>query len=215
MTALALTITPEGLAAAINVANTGTAALEITEIGLLSGPSTEIKRVTAFGGDVVADNIIHVTLTDETTDTYTLVGFRLYTNTGLVFAYYLQAEPILDKAADALALLAADIVLTTVPPGTVTIGGAGFRYPPATYTTLGVVELATQAEVDAGLDPDRVVTPATLRGSTATTARPGVVELATQPEVNAGIDTQRAVTPATLAERIKPTPALRYFYAQI
>lgn len=215
MTALALTITPEGIAAAVNVANMGLAPLDITEIGLLSGPATEIKRVSTFGGDVVADNIIHVTITDETADTYTLKGFRLYTSTGIIFAYYSQATPILDKTADALTLLAADIVLTSVPPGTVTIGGAGFSYPPATTERLGVVEIATQAEVNAGTDTERVITPATLAGRTASTTRTGVVELATGPETQAGIDAGRAVTPASLAYSFTVQRSMRYYIAQI
>lgn len=215
MTALALTITPEGIAAAVNVANMGLAPLDITEIGLLSGPSTEIKRISTFGGDVVADNIIHVTITDETADTYTLKGFRLYTSTGIIFAYYIQATPILDKTADALTLLAADIVLTSVPPGTVTIGGAGFSYPPATTERLGVVEIATQAEVNAGTDTERVVTPATLAGRTATTTRAGIVELATLNETLAGTDTERAVVPAYLASLLISQRGVQYFFGQL
>lgn len=41
----------------------------------------------------------------------------------------------------------------------------GASVAPATETTQGIVELATQAEVDAGADTTRVVTPATLVGS--------------------------------------------------
>lgn len=162
MSALSITITPEGIAAAVNAANNGLAPLNITEIGLLSDSSTEVKRITAFGGDVVADNIIHVTLIDDTLDTYPLVGFRLYTDTGIVFGQYIQAAPIIDKTADGIALLSADIVLTSVPPGSVTIGAAGFAYPPATENRKGVLEIATQSEVDAGTDHERAVTPATL-----------------------------------------------------
>lgn len=162
MSALPITLTPEGIAAAVNAANTGLAPIDITEIGLLSSPTTEHKRINTFGGDVVADNIIHVTLIDDTPDTYPLVGFRLYTDTGIVFGHYLQATPIIDKTAEGIALLSADIVLTSVPPGSVTIGGAGFSYPPATETRKGVLEIATQAEVDAGIDHERAVTPATL-----------------------------------------------------
>ena len=75
----------------------------------------------------------------------------------------------------------------------------------ATTTQKGVAELATQAEVDAGSDAERIVTPSTLANSShlaqATTGALGRVELATQAEVAAGSDTQRAVTPATLAGR--------------
>jgi len=73
------------------------------------------------------------------------------------------------------------------------------RTGPASVTSLGVVEIATQQEVNAGSDDTRVVTPATLAGLTATTGRKGIIQIATQPEVAAGADYSKAVTPGTLA----------------
>ena len=72
----------------------------------------------------------------------------------------------------------------------------------ATETVSGIVELATQVEVDAGTDPDRVVTAATLTnfsglgagGAPASTTVAGIVELATIAETNTGTDTTRALT---------------------
>lgn len=71
--------------------------------------------------------------------------------------------------------------------------------PAATATASGAVELATNAETQAGTDATRAVTPAGLASLTATTTRDGIVELATNAEVQAGTDTTRAVTPAALA----------------
>jgi hypothetical protein len=68
----------------------------------------------------------------------------------------------------------------------------------ATDTATGVVELATDAEVQTGTDNSRAVTPASLTARTATTSRTGVVELATTAEVQTGSDADRAVTPATM-----------------
>jgi hypothetical protein len=71
----------------------------------------------------------------------------------------------------------------------------------ASTTVKGIIEIATQAEVDAGTDNTKAVTPKTLpsgAGSASTTAK-GVIEIATQAEVDAGTDTVRAVTPKTLA----------------
>jgi len=70
---------------------------------------------------------------------------------------------------------------------------------PATDSQRGFVELATDAEVQAGADTGRVVTPAGLASLTATIARRGLVELATNTETVTGTDTERAVTPAGLA----------------
>lgn len=49
--------------------------------------------------------------------------------------------------------------------GNVVWGSFGTTAPPASESTAGVSELATQAEVNAGTDPVRVVTVATLAGS--------------------------------------------------
>lgn len=77
----------------------------------------------------------------------------------------------------------------------------------ASETAPGIVELATQAEVNAGTDTIRAVTPATLVSyvsnqsqatpqATETTA--GKAEIATQAETNAGTDDSRIVTPLKL-----------------
>lgn len=76
----------------------------------------------------------------------------------------------------------------------------------ATELARGVVELATTAEVQAGTDTTRVVTPAGLAARTATATRAGVVELATTAEAAAGTDTVRAVTPQGLVEWHKAAP---------
>jgi len=76
--------------------------------------------------------------------------------------------------------------------------------PDASTTVKGRIELATQAEVDAGTDTVRAVTPATLKQYVATaspapadasTTVKGVIQLATAAEVLAGTDALKAVTP--------------------
>jgi len=208
MTALALTITTAGLAAAVNAANTGLGPIVITQVALGSSTYTptasqtalaaEVKRINTFGADVVADNTLHVTITDTSADTYTMGEVGLYTNTGVLFAVYSQATPILEKGAEQLVLLSADILLTSVPPGSVTIGDTEFMLPPATTERQGIVELATGAEVAAGTDSARAVTPAALLSRTATDTRIGLVELATGAEALAGEDATRAVTPSAM-----------------
>lgn len=71
----------------------------------------------------------------------------------------------------------------------------------ATESVRGIVELATAAEVLAGTDTERAVTPAGLEGKTATDARKGIIELATSAETQTGTDAERAVTPAGLTAR--------------
>ena len=97
----------------------------------------------------------------------------------------------------------------------------------ASTTVRGLIELATQSEVNTGTDNVRAVVPSTLAArlaalraaieawangrftttggtnvvNSSTIAR-GIIELATQAEVNTGTDNVRAVTPATLASRL-------------
>lgn len=61
--------------------------------------------------------------------------------------------------------------------------------PVASTTARGAVELATDAEAQAGTDTERAVTPASLASRTATTTRTGVVELATSAEMATGSST--------------------------
>ena len=69
----------------------------------------------------------------------------------------------------------------------------------ATTEVLGVVSLATEAEVIAGTNNTKAVTPASLPN--ATTAARGLTTLATNAETQAGTVSNKAVTPAALASR--------------
>ncbi len=71
----------------------------------------------------------------------------------------------------------------------------------ATTAYQGVIELATQTEVNTGSDTTRAVVPSTLAGRTATETRSGLAELATQAEADAGTDDARIVTPLKLQKK--------------
>lgn len=168
--ALTVTITNAGRAELINAQNTGTNAAVINSIGvssvhaagdlkLLTALPNERKRLTTFGGEVVADDVIHVTINDTTADTYALRAFGLYFESGTLFAVCSSAEPIMEKAAAAMLLQAVDITLTTLDTASIEFGGTGFTNPPATIERMGVVELATAEETLAATDATRAVTP--------------------------------------------------------
>lgn len=81
--------------------------------------------------------------------------------------------------------------------------------PPASETVAGIMELATQAETNAGTDDLRAVTPLKLETrlssvlpSSATESVEGLVELATQAETDAGTNDTRAITPLKLENRL-------------
>lgn len=68
----------------------------------------------------------------------------------------------------------------------------------ATTSVLGLVQLATSAEVNTGTDSSKVVTPATLSARTATESRSGLAEIATDAEVTSGTDDDKIITPLKL-----------------
>lgn len=209
MPALSFILTTAGKNAIINANNTGTNPVVIDRVAIGSASwtptaaatalNTEIKKISAIGGGAVANDTIHVTATDSTSDVYTVKEIGLYTSGNVLLAIYSQADPIITKGAGTVALIAADLVITGIPAGSVTVGDATFDYPQATETVKGVAEIATTAEAQAGTDNERIITPAKLQTVTATETRRGVIELATSAEVIAGTDTERAVTPAGLS----------------
>ncbi|PCE31145.1 phage tail protein [Burkholderia ubonensis] len=178
-------ITDAGRAALVAPGNGGTSAHQVTAIGLANAPfvadkgltklPNELKRITTFGGANIAPDTIHATLKDDTADQYSLYGFGLYLENGVLLAAYGQATPIMEKSPAALLLLSTDLQFATIDATQLVFGDASFLNPPATTERQGVVELATQAEVDAGADDTRAVTPktaatryASLAGSTFT-----------------------------------------------
>ncbi|MXN77206.1 phage tail protein [Burkholderia sp. 4701] len=164
-------ITDAGRAALVAPGNGGTSAHQVMEIGLANAPfvadkglvklPNELKRITTFGGANIAPDTIHATLKDDTADQYSLYGFGLYLENGVLLAAYGQATPIMEKSPAALLLLSTDMQFATIDATQLVFGDASFLNPPATTERQGVVELATQAEVNAGADDTRVLTPKT------------------------------------------------------
>ncbi|WP_186128483.1 phage tail protein [Burkholderia gladioli] len=162
-------ITDAGRAALVAQGNTGTTARKVVSIGLatasfafdrgLQALPNERKRVTTFGGDNVAPDTIHVVIQDDTNDQYSLFGFGLYLDNGVLFGVYVQDTAIMEKSPSAILLLAADAVFASIDASQLQFGSTSFLNPPATTIRQGVVELATQDEVKAGTDDVRAVTP--------------------------------------------------------
>ena len=189
-----IVITSAGLAEIINAEHNGTAPVLIKSIGYGTGQykatasqtklQKEFKRLTSLSGGAVGDQTIHITSLDSSADSYTVYEIGLFTDKGTLFAVYSQTIPILQKASQSQSLLAVDIIASAFDATSIVFGDTNFHNPPATTSTVGVVELATDAEVSAGTDASRVVTPS--------------IKLATQAEVAAGKDNSKAITPLTL-----------------
>ncbi|KVC82460.1 hypothetical protein WI76_09080 [Burkholderia ubonensis] len=164
-------ITDAGRAALVAAGNTGTVARRVVEIGIgtaafafdkgMTALPNERKRVTTFGGENVAPDTVHVVIQDDSDDQYSMYAYGLYLDNGVLFGIYVQSTPILEKSPAAMLLLASDIVFASIDAAQLQFGPATFLNPPATIERKGVIELATQAEVDDGADDTRAVTPKT------------------------------------------------------
>lgn len=163
-------VTDAGRAALVNAQNTGTAPVTIAQVGIsptviAATPATaalpgEIKRIGGVPGLVVADDTIHINVSDHSLDVYSAHSLALYLADGTLFAAYGQAAAIIEKTAASIGLISIDIVFADISAALITFGDAEFTNPPATTEVLGVVELATQAEADAGNDTTRALVPA-------------------------------------------------------
>lgn len=181
MSAIQLIITDAGLAA---IASAGTLGpVTIAQVGIGSGswsspPPTSttallspVKLLTPAGSSTPSPGRIHITTTDYTADAYTVREIGLYDSHGVLFAIGGGTSEFLVKTADAISMLAVDVDISNAPVGTVVIGDASFEYPPASESTPGVAAIATTAEVNAGTDDTKIVTPLKLANLTTVYVR--------------------------------------------
>lgn len=173
---LTLVVTDAGRAALVNAQNTGTDPVLVAKVGLTATAFTasaataalpgELKQLTTFAGGAVAADTIHVSIRDDSTDTYSLRGFALYLADGTLFASYGQADPIGEKSAQSMLLLALDVIFADIDATALSFGDTNFLLPAATTEQQGIIELATEAEAETGTDATRAMTPATHKGAT-------------------------------------------------
>jgi hypothetical protein len=205
----ALYITDAGRAAMIDPVGGGTRAVTIAQAGFtqadfVAAPTLEVlpgefKRVATVAGEAVAPDTVHLTLRDDSADTYALRGFALYLSDGTLFAVHGQSDTILEKTPFTSFFLAFDWTLAASDAAAITFGDTSFLNPPATQTVAGVLELASLAEALAGLVADKAITPATMgqtlagyvrmselgaAGGVATLGEDGKLALAQRPPID-------------------------------
>src|SRR4051794_34424510 len=106
-----ITVTTAGHNALVNAQNTGTLPVLVSQIGVtatafapgvaMTALPGELKRLTTFAGQAVADDTVHVSIRDDSADAYSLRGFGLYLADGTLFAVYGQSGVILEKSPQA------------------------------------------------------------------------------------------------------------------
>lgn len=167
-----LVITEAGKQALVNATQTGTAQLTLSTIAVGSGQYTpdaeqtalqhEIKRLPIIQASAVEDHVIHVAFQDDSTDSYNAYEVGVFTSDGVLFAVYSSDQLLISKSANTSCLLTVDMIIDDLDVHDISFGSIEFAMGQATTANAGTVEIATQAEVDAGEDEYRVVTPATL-----------------------------------------------------
>jgi hypothetical protein len=184
---LPITITREGLTALIDAQAGTTNAVRVAELGLTATPFVaaptltalpgEFKRLSTIAGEAVSESVLHMVATDDAVETYTVTGIGLFLDNGDLFGVYSQdvaGGALFEKSEVATFLFAVDITFEAGFAALVEFGDTNFLYPPATQLRKGVAYLATSAEVAAGLDGEKIVTPATLHDNFVPLAQKGV-----------------------------------------
>ena len=230
MSKLALTITQAGHSRFTAAQVDDDIDLSISAVGLsdrafvaaptLTALPGEFRRVSTISGEAMGDNVVHMIVRDAERIAYRVRGFGLFLADGTLFATYAQDEALFEKAVLSDMHLAIDIAFPTGNVEQLTFGDTNFLNPPATTGTRGVIQLATQEEVDTGEDGERAVTPRTLAqrlavfagllgrritgaglasgGGDLTADRTITVEAASPAEADAGALASKALTPASI-----------------
>jgi hypothetical protein len=169
MSALIIVVTDAGRAAQVNADHDGTLPVRVASIGVTAiafSPSKtqltipgEIKRLATIKGGAVAPDTLHVTIRDDSTDTYSVRGIGFYLADGTLFAVYGQTDVLLEKSSQATMLLAGDVQFADILAASLSFGDTDFQLSAATTEIQGIVELATDAETIAGTDTQRAVVP--------------------------------------------------------
>ena len=170
--AFELIITDAGKQALVNATQTGTRQLELSYIGVGTGQYTpsadqvalqnEVKRLAIIQASATDDHTIHVAYQDDSADSYNVYELGVYTASNVLFAVYSSSNLLISKAANSSCLLAVDVAIDDLNTANITFGDISFANGAATTENAGVVELATNAEAEAGTDEQRAVPPAGL-----------------------------------------------------
>ena len=161
----------------------------------LAAIESDITTVAGIAADVTTAANIAADISTVATNVADITNFSD------VYLGPKAADPVIRN--DGSALQAGDIYFNTVSNSMKHYNGAAWAaitsYVTATATVEGVVELATQAEVDTGTDTSRAVTPETLEGKlpnhdSIVVDGDGIVTVTTQPAFLATASLQSDVT---------------------
>ena len=130
---LSIKITKAGKEAAFNVSNTGLE-LEISHISFgdvgwtpvnedeATSLKNEILRVPISSGEKIGTSQIHLNAIADSNDNFTIREVGFFLNDGTLFGVYSsEAQALAYKTAGTELVLAFDLILTTLPPDSVSV----------------------------------------------------------------------------------------------
>ena len=218
-----------GLTPVVSVDAASTSAAGVVQLYDALDSSSTTLALTANQGKILQEQIDALNVSNNLTFAATLdasTGLLLTVSTAGSAAGFVSGQAMPSAAAgNAEYFVIVEIGGTYTPPGgspTLTHQGdwflssgtawdfldIGYNASYASETVPGLIELATNAEVQTGTDATRAVTPAGLQSKVASDTAIGLVELATDAETQAGTDATLAVTPAGLQSKVASTTAL-------
>lgn len=169
MEALSMIITDAGRAEHLNAQQNGTEAITLTHFAFGKGTETsspqqtelqsEFKRIEAMSGQPVDEHTINITVQDVSGDEYTFSEFGIFTDKGTLYAVYSAESDIMGKYAASALNMGINIYLGTLDAASVSFGDLILSNPPAREDVQGVVQLATQAQAEEGIDDFTAMTP--------------------------------------------------------
>lgn len=113
-----------------------------TPDGTAADLQMSIKTIADIHGANVGDDVIHVTIIDDSVDAYDVNEVGLYFPNGQLFAVASSSNYIIRKVSSTAIRIYFDISIADLGQAEITFGGVVLDNPPATTATQGVVRLA-------------------------------------------------------------------------
>ena len=168
MPAITITLTNAGAAALAAAALPAADPVEFAEVGLTVTPFTPAATLTALPsefarlpltGQQVSDATLHMAIEDTSADAWSCTGLGVWLADGTLFGTASAAEPLLQKAGPAHAVLYLDVTFQPGQANLISLPPITLSNPPGSEVIAGVLELASDAEMTAGVNASKAVTP--------------------------------------------------------
>lgn len=150
----------EGRAVTIGYAKVGSASWSPDETA--DDLQVPIKTIADVHGGNAGDEVIHVTITDDSNDEYDVYEVGLFFANGQLFALCSSSNLIIKKVAGTNTRIYFDIAIADLAQADITFGDVNLENPPATTQVQGVVKLADLEALESFEDTPKVLTASNL-----------------------------------------------------